>query len=858
MAGIFLKIVNMSISACWIVLAILLLRIVLKKAPKWINCVLWGLAGLRLVMPFSFESIFSLIPSAETITKIPDSPRPHIDSGVPVIDNQVNGYLQGNYFEGVSRPMGNFVDVTTILAIAWLVGIAALLIYTLISFLRLKSKIGTAVLFRNNIYQSEAVVSPFVLGVIEPKIYLPFNMKVQDMDHVIAHEQAHIRRKDHLWKPLGFLILTLHWFNPMVWLSYVLLCRDIELACDEKVVKELNNEQRADYSEALLTCSVNRKMIAACPLAFGEVGVKDRVKSVLNYKKPAFWIITVAVVVSIATAVCFLTDPMKKSEIRSGIYSLSKELYSDGSSDYIENRRIEIKTAGGMHVYHFIGEMLSTGARYEEVKLNKEIFSSLFGEKTDLSENENLKALLKNNNKAWHDKIPDNTAAYPYMLLSQKDGSLYMVFADFENGEPTRIRYIRELDFAGNVDEKMFYWTYNPILSFTGHSFYPFEFDLDYTHVIASCENGYMQNLEADGQPKDKSLQFTKGQHVYWTPDEAIIEKLHQKSEVIFKVYDGKTELYQCSAVFECISSDIGSANFEISLTVDAELTVIFDDCIKFVSKNSISHTGGAEDATNIIINNEFIDMEQLKAKFPNYFGLSTAKGLEIYIWQMAKETYSCGLLPGTNRNYTQEEIWNLHTSSATLDEMRAIVANYMANGEVTKSDITIQAIVIPHSSYAYNIDDTYMKNLSELFWSEIPIMENTKYVPIIDTATFDIDGDGKDEQCTLSYGPTYGLFTFVISVSENGTSEYCNTYTGTHGNLSFEKTDTGMILRNIPYADSEPIDYSFSIKDGHIVLTAADETVSYWGEEQGIHSITPTQETTSDLSDLIFENFNE
>ncbi len=324
MDDIFLKIVNMSISACWIVFAIILLRIVLKKAPKWVNCVLWGIAGLRLIMPFSFESIFSLIPSAETITKTPDSPRPHIDSGVPVIDNQVNGYLQGNYFEGVTRPMGNFVDITTILAIVWVIGIAALLIYTLVSFLRLKGKIGTAVLLRDNIYQSEAVASPFVLGIIKPKIYLPFNMNSQDMEHVIAHEQAHIRRKDHLWKPLGFLILTLHWFNPMVWLGYILLCRDIELACDEKVVKELNNEQRADYSEALLACSVNRRMIAACPIAFGEVGVKDRVKSVLNYKKPAFWIIMVAIIASIAVAVCFLTNPKSDTKY--------KEYYDSGYS----------------------------------------------------------------------------------------------------------------------------------------------------------------------------------------------------------------------------------------------------------------------------------------------------------------------------------------------------------------------------------------------------------------------------------------------------------------------------------------------------------------------------------------------
>ena len=214
-----------------------------------------------------------------------------------------------HYYEVVTRPTGHFADITTILAIVWIVGIVLLLAYTIISYSRVKNKIGTAVLLRDNIYQSENVISPFVLGIIKPKIYLPFNMNEQDMEHVIAHEQAHINRKDHWWKPLGFLILTLHWFNPLMWLGYVLLCRDIELACDEKVIKELNTEQKADYSQALLNCSVNRRMIAACPLAFGEVGVKDRVKSILNYKKPAFGIIVVAIIASIAVAVCFLTNP---------------------------------------------------------------------------------------------------------------------------------------------------------------------------------------------------------------------------------------------------------------------------------------------------------------------------------------------------------------------------------------------------------------------------------------------------------------------------------------------------------------------------------------------------------------------
>lgn len=332
MSGFFLSIVNMSISASWIVLAVLLLRLLLKKAPKWITVLLWGIVAIRLICPFSIESVMSLIPSAETITKAPDAPRPHFESGVTIIDNQVNDYLGGHYYEGITKPTGHFVDITTILAVVWLVGIVVLLAYTIISYFRVKNKIGTAVLLRDNIYQSENVVSPFVLGIIKPKIYLPFNMNEQDMEHVIAHENAHIHRKDHWWKPFGFLVLTLHWFNPLMWLGYVLLCRDIELACDEKVVKEFNNEQKADYSQALLTCSVNRRVIAACPLAFGEVGVKNRVKSVLNYKKPAFWIVIIAIIASIVVAVCFLTNP--KTTIDDELSVFIDTQVADHHSDY--------------------------------------------------------------------------------------------------------------------------------------------------------------------------------------------------------------------------------------------------------------------------------------------------------------------------------------------------------------------------------------------------------------------------------------------------------------------------------------------------------------------------------------------
>ena len=314
MNELFLKIINMSISASWLVLVVLILRFVLKKAPKWVNILLWGIVAIRLICPFSFESALSLIPSAETFPeKVISGPSFDVQTGITPVDNRINDYLGDRYFEGVTVPANNGNNIMTILTIVWTIGILLLVAYTVISYWRLRRKVDTAVRYKDNIFQSENVKSPFVLGIIKPRIYLPFNMNGQDLEHVVAHEQAHIHRKDHWWKPFGFLLLTIHWFNPLVWLAYVLLCRDIELACDEKVIKELGNEQRADYTQALVACSVNRRMIAACPLAFGEVGVKDRVKSVMNYKKPTFWGVVLAVIVCVFVAVCFLTNPVTKN-----------------------------------------------------------------------------------------------------------------------------------------------------------------------------------------------------------------------------------------------------------------------------------------------------------------------------------------------------------------------------------------------------------------------------------------------------------------------------------------------------------------------------------------------------------------
>ena len=351
MNELFLKIINMSISASWLVLAVLILRFVLKKAPKWINVLLWGIVAIRLICPFSFESTLSLIPSAETIPlNIGMDTTPTINSGISAINNAVNPIISQS-----NTPMAgasvNLLQITIgIYEYIWIFGMIALALYTAISYWRLRRKVDTAVRYKDNIFQSENVSSPFVFGIIKPRIYLPFKMNGQDLEHVVAHEHAHIRRKDHWWKPFGFLLLTIHWFNPLMWMAYVLLCRDIELACDEKVIKELGNEQRGDYTQALVACSVNRRMLAACPLAFGEVSVKERVKSVMNYKKPAFWVIIISVIVCVGIAVCFLTNPKQDSyTLRIVVPAGSQEkfVYTDEEVSTIRNS-IKIWSGDGL------------------------------------------------------------------------------------------------------------------------------------------------------------------------------------------------------------------------------------------------------------------------------------------------------------------------------------------------------------------------------------------------------------------------------------------------------------------------------------------------------------------------------
>ncbi|MBQ1207263.1 MAG: hypothetical protein IIX65_01900 [Lachnospiraceae bacterium] len=310
MGDLFVSMVNRSISASWIVLAAILLRRIFRNAPKQITLTFWWIVALRLIIPFSIESAFSLIPSEQSI--LPDKLYglgQMVNTGVDVIDRVVSPAVDAALTQRIT--VGQLASWTDGLAIVWLSGMMLLIIYGLLSYWRLVYRVNTAIKVKDNIYCSEYAKSPFVLGFRQPKIYLPFHLSEKILTHVIAHEQEHIYRSDHQIKASGFLLLSVYWFNPILWLAYVLLCRDIERACDEQVISKLQPEQRAEYAEALLSCSVPRRGVSACPIAFGEQGVKGRIINVLNYHKAGQGLILMAVVACAVVAVAFLTSPQR-------------------------------------------------------------------------------------------------------------------------------------------------------------------------------------------------------------------------------------------------------------------------------------------------------------------------------------------------------------------------------------------------------------------------------------------------------------------------------------------------------------------------------------------------------------------
>ena len=690
MSKIFLTLVNMSISASWIVLAVLVLRLILKKAPKWITVLLWAVVAIRLLCPLTIESALSLLPSSETIPEnIELDTTPVIQSGVPVIDRVVNPLITDSN-TAVSGASINPLQVTVgILGHLWVLGTVTMLVYAVFSYWRLRRKVSTAVRYTENIFCSDKISSPFVLGVIRPRIYLPFATDEGGRLHIIAHEQAHIRRKDHWWKPLGFVLLSVYWFNPILWLAYILLCRDIEMACDEKVVKEFDLQERADYSQALLNCSVSRRTVVFCPLAFGEVSVKDRVKAILNYRKPAFWILLAGLVATVVLACCFLTNPKTAN-----LASLAYPTVDDG----VENT-LRVWVSDGETYESAGGVSKDTLRRLLELKISKKAIS------LDRSE------------------------------------------------------------------------------------------DRDCTHTLV---------LQREENTQDVMQSYLTGMYIHFNSDfTAVWVDDGVKPTLSYRVTDPK----QAGEIYNRISAQIQLPPGDLENT--------------FVA-------GDAEYMKSV---------EPLKEKYPMYFDLDTTYGLDIYIWQMAENSYSCIMLPGKTEAYSQTEILAHHQEATTMEDMRNIALYYVLSQGVAQEDVHIHPSAVVHSSYAYVIDEAYAQELEALFrepYIVSPVPEDYA-VSVIDEAYWDVDGDGREEYVSINSGPTSGLFTFSIAVYEKGEQEYFNLFNGAFGSIEFMKNKQGQIMLVAGTAKGYK-EMSVGVEDGKILVDGNGEEISYWGE-QGLAS---------------------
>ena len=561
---LFRAVLRMSFSAGILVLAALALRLVLRKAPKWTRCLLWALVAVRLLCPVLPEGRLSLMPREKAYKSSEQRLLAAVDEGLPALEWETPRDREINESDGAAQDVrvSSAAAPGAYLPPVWALGVLGMLLYALWSYLRLRRRTAASAPFREGVFLCDEIDTPFILGVFRPRICIPSHMDESRLSFVLAHERAHLRRRDHWWKPLGFLLLSVHWFNPLLWVAYILLCRDIELACDERVVRDMDAPERADYSQALLDLS-RRRGIAACPLAFGEAGVKQRVKGILNYKKPALWIVAAALLLCLLAALCFLTEP---ASILPGA-----------------------------------GEI--TAAEYASL-------------------GENI-------------PLPPGAWAELTKLIEDHRGRRFPVGAD----DPNSLSRSVVMNYAGGGCLVVHNQYYGGFSLLRGR-------EDDYRTIVTW--------FGGEGKP-DRA----------WRMEEAFDEAF----------LDWK--------------------NRWVPLVAPPE---------------------GDGKAPEPDFPREAPDEDALREKYPEYFGLSAFKGLELYVWQLGPGVLRCGLMEGTNRNKTSEEIWNLQ--GATAEEMKRILSTY----DIPEEDISIMPFLHPVSSYIYSITEEYRTWLRELFFGSAAI----------------------------------------------------------------------------------------------------------------------------------------
>lgn len=557
MADVFIKTLNMGIAASWLILAVVVLRILLKRAPKRFRLLLWAVVGLRLVLPVSIESALSLVPSAQTLPEgVMYAAAPELNTGIAALNDAINPAFTAAFAPEPAASANPLQVLLPVASVIWLAGAAVMLLWALVSWLRLRRRVAEAVLIEGNVYESERAASPFVLGLIRPRIYLPFGLDEGAREQVLTHERAHIARGDHVIKPLGWLILAVYWYNPLAWLAYALFCRDIELACDERVIRRLPVSGRADYSQALLDLSRPHHGVGACPLAFGESAVKCRVKSVLTYKRPAFWLIMLAAVLCIGAAVCFLTDPKAEADdsvqndshdygIPITVTAVLPENFPEQVLEFA--RGCAAQQAANMDYLNISAAEITELASYSEAELTDGGVACLFklGAHYELADPENVMPaggmLIEG---GWLTRA--DSGGDRFMLL-RRDGDNWS-YVGITTALMIQEAYGGDYDAAvlGEYERILasgVTWSSNLAVSSLYGIQFRFEFDIDYTRIEAECSSGRISG----GEP---------GEELAWTP-----EPDTTSDTIDFTVYNGEEAVYSGSIAITRIARPSEIAN---------------------------------------------------------------------------------------------------------------------------------------------------------------------------------------------------------------------------------------------------------------------------------------------------------
>ena len=712
--GFFPTLLRMSLSAAVLTGVVILLRFFLRKAPKWVRCLLWLLVAVRLLCPAVPQFRGSLMPLEETRLATGEGLVSAMDEALPSLELETPRDYAVNHAAGEARDVRVSTEARPdlYLPVLWASGVLAMLLWALASFLRLRRRTAASVRFAGNAYLCDGIDSPFILGVLRPRIILPSGLEEPRLSHVLAHERAHLRRRDHLWKPFGFLLLALHWFNPVLWLAYFLLCRDIELACDERAVRDLDPESRADYSQALLDLSRPGRAVAACPLAFGEAGVKQRVKNVLNYRKPAFWVILGALVLAALAAVFFLTDPVPLQLNEDAI------VYTHYFDDY---SGFELDPEAGKELAGLIRQ-------YGKRRIRNTAWSGTLDMQVSLGDGQHMVIVqyrYANSFSFWKGVEDD----YHSTVLSG-NGNWRMEF-DFDAAFLAwKSRWIPSLEERKDSAVGLFYGISDSDVIYLSEAFRQWMEEGGSAGAdLPILPEAYDPEAPAATWPKfcitpEKDLLIRQGPDTNTWVKVGRLRRFDPTAENFDRFY------WTVQDTLPDLRNRTRHAWRAVSR--DAAGTVIYDllelDTTQLYLAYGYVDEGGAgdpdsDDSTvcwllrlNGVMEGKLgtvVPPRDLRVKYPEYYDLPTDKGLELYVWQMAEGAWSCGLMAGTNREKTHEELWNLR--AASVREMKEILASYKLPAE----EIAVIPIYVPYSSYMYVIDEDYRAAVREMFFGK-------------------------------------------------------------------------------------------------------------------------------------------